>query len=222
DRQTIREKAPPAPKPGAPKATAQPAPAPAPPGTPATMIGPPPPDPEQQSPDPAEAAEHNPNLTPEQARQAAYGPWEFHTEKRELAYSRRIDATIAALKSAGVPVIWVGLPPQRGTKASTDSAYLNELYRSRAEKAGIVYVDIWDGFVDEAGRYSPQGPDYEGQIRRLRTGDGVYFTKFGARKLAHYVEREVERSIASRGAPVALPVPVDPGPQVAKPGGPAH
>ena len=162
-------------------------------------------------------------MTPEQARQANYGPWEFHSEKWELAYIKRIDATIAALKSAGVPVIWVGLPSQRGPKASADSSYLNELYRSRAEKAGIVYVDIWDGFVDEAGRYSPQGPDYEGQIRRLRTGDGVYFTKFGARKLAHYVEREIQRTITNRGMSVALPVPVDPGPQPnAKPGGPAQ
>ena len=122
-----------------------------------------------------------------------------------------------------MPVIWVGLPSQRGPKASADSSYLNELYRSRAEKAGIVYVDIWDGFVDEAGRYSPQGPDYEGQIRRLRTGDGVYFTKFGARKLAHYVEREIQRTINNRGMSVALPVPVDVGPQApsAKPGGAA-
>ena len=95
-------------------------------------------------------------------------------------------------------------------QGSANSSYLNELYRSRAEKAGIVYVDIWDGFVDEAGRYSPQGPDYEGQIRRLRTGDGVYFTKFGARKLAHYVEREIQRTITNRGMSVALPVPVDP------------
>jgi uncharacterized protein len=44
---------------------------------------------------------------------------------------------------------WVGLPSQRGTKSSQESAYLNELYRRRAEEAGIVYVDIWDGFVDE-------------------------------------------------------------------------
>src|SRR5207247_2010432 len=220
DRQTIREKAPPVPRPGAPKPNAQAAPA-APSATPPTP--PPPPDPEQQPPAPSEAAEHA-NMTPEQARQASYGPWEFHTEKWELAYIRRIDATIAALKSAGVPVIWVGLPSQRGTKASADSSYLNELYRSRAEKAGIVYVDIWDGFVDEAGRYSPQGPDYEGQIRRLRSGDGLYYTKFGARKVAHYVEREIQRSIANRGMPVALPVPVDPGPQGpnAKPGGPAQ
>jgi hypothetical protein len=223
DRQTIREKAPPppprgaaAPKGGAPQA-AQPAQPAAPQGPP------PPPDAEQQPPEPAQAVEQHPNMTPEQARQASYGPWEFRSEKWELAYIKRIDATIAALKSAGVPVLWVGLASQRGTKSSQDSAYLNELYRSRAEKAGIVYVDIWDGFVDEAGRYSPQGPDYEGQIRRLRTGDGVYFTKFGARKLAHYVEREIQRITGNKGMPVALPMPVDPGPQApAKPGGPAQ
>ncbi len=209
DRQTIREAAPPPPPRGAPKANAQLATPPA------------PPDAEQQ---PPERAELHPNMTPEQARQAAYGPWEFRAEKWELAYIKRIDATIAALKSAGVPVIWVGLASQRGTKSSQDSSYLNELYRSRAEKAGIVFVDIWDGFIDEAGRYSPQGPDYEGQIRRLRTGDGVYFTKFGARKLAHYVEREIQRIIGNKGLPVALPMPVDPGPQTpnAKPGSPAQ
>jgi hypothetical protein len=204
----------------APKAAAQPAQ----PGAAAVPTPPAPPaDPEQQPPEQPAAAEAPANMTPEQARQANYGPWEFHSEKWELAYIRRIDATIAALKSAGAPVIWVGLPSQRGPKASADSSYLNELYRSRAEKAGIVYVDIWDGFVDEAGRYSPQGPDYEGQIRRLRTGDGVYFTKFGARKLAHYVEREIQRTINNRGMSVALPVPVDPGPQPnAKPGAPAQ
>jgi uncharacterized protein len=136
----------------------------------------------------------------------------FHTEKWEPAYIKRVDATIAALKSAGVPVLWVGLPSQRGTKASSDSSYLNEIYRSRAEKAGIVYVDIWAGFVDDSGPFSPQGPDYEGQIRRLRTNDGVYFTKFGARKLAHYAAREIDRSLATRSIPVALPVP---GPQPA-------
>src|SRR5262249_58185163 len=100
-----------------------------------------------------------------------------------------------------------------GTDASAELAYLNELYRSEAEKAGIAYVDIWDGFVDEDGRFSPQGPDYLGQTRRLRTSDGVYFTKFGARKLAHYVEREIERGLSSQRVPVALPVPVGSSPQ---------
>jgi uncharacterized protein len=207
DRQTIREKAPP------------PAPANAQPIQPPPAVPPSRPDLERQ---PVE--QKHPHLTPTQARQADYGPWEFQSEKWELAYIKRIDETIAALKSAGVPIIWVGLPSQRGTKAADDSTYLNELYRSRAEKAGIIYVDIWDGFVDEAGKFSTQGPDYLGQTRRLRTGDGVYFTKFGARKLAHYVEREIERIIGNKGLPVALPVPVGPATQApnAKSGGAAQ
>jgi hypothetical protein len=33
----------------------------------------------------------------------------------------------------------------------------------------------------------------------------VYFTKAGARKLAHYVEREITRLLAAHSAPIALP-----------------
>ena len=153
----------------------------------------------QGEPDPARRSR------PSRAPATATGPFEFRTEKWEAAYVKRIDDTIAALKSNGVPVFWVGLPALRGPRATTDAAYLNELYRSRAEKAGIIYVDVWDGFVDEAGRFTLQGPDFEGQIRRLRSGDGVYFTKAGARKLAHYVEREIAAQHRQRAVPVALP-----------------
>jgi uncharacterized protein len=135
---------------------------------------------------------------------------EFRSDAWSEAYSRRIDDTIAALKTSGVPVFWVGLPPLRGQKAASDISFLNDLYRSRADKAGIIYIDVWDGFVDEDGRYSQSGPDVEGQTRRLRTGDGVYYTQAGARKLAHYVQREVQRWLSTRAAPVAVSVPEEP------------
>jgi hypothetical protein len=83
--------------------------------------------------------------------------------------------------------------------------FLDSLYREAAAKAGITYVDVWDGFVDDAGRFLQKGPDFEGQLRQLRSYDGVYFNKYGARKLAHYVEREITRLLASRSAPLALP-----------------
>jgi len=134
----------------------------------------------------------------------ANGVIEFRGDAWEKIYSRRIDETVAALKSKGVPVFWVGLPSIRGTKSTADVVYLNDLYRARAEKAGAVYIDVWDGFIDEAGKYTNFGPDYEGQMRRLRSADGVFFTKYGARKLAHYVERELRRYMSNRG-PVALP-----------------
>src|SRR5262245_17409169 len=135
----------------------------------------------------------------------ATGTIEFRTDPWAEIYSKRIDETIAALKSKGVPVFWVGLPSIRGTKSTADAVYLNDLYRARAERAGVIYIDIWDGFVDEAGKYSNFGPDYEGQMRRLRSSDGVFFTKSGALKLAHYVEREIRRQMNSRVAPIAIP-----------------
>jgi len=142
-----------------------------------------------------------------QQRPGPGGMYEFHTDKWAEIYSKRIDDMIAALKARGVPVVWVGLPAIRGPKSTSDMSYLDELYRARAEKAGIVYVDIWDGFVDEQGRYATQGPDFEGQIRRLRTGDGVHFTKAGAVKLASYVAHELRRVMSTHLAPIALPAP---------------
>ena len=138
------------------------------------------------------------------SRQVQTVSYDFHTDKWAEAYGKRIDEMIAALKTNGVPVLWIGLPAIRGTRTIGDISYLNELYRKRAEKAGITYVDIWDGFVDDQGQYTVQGPDFEGQIRRLRSSDGVHFTKYGAEKLAHYIEHDVRRAL-KRGIPVAVP-----------------
>jgi hypothetical protein len=150
--------------------------------------------------------EQTPAAQPEaQPAKKTGGTVEFRTDQWAEIYSKRIDETINAMKSKGVPVIWVGLPSLRGAKSTADAVYLNDLYRARAERAGIVYIDIWDGFVDEGGKYSNFGPDYEGQMRRLRSADGVFFTKAGALKLAHYVEREIRRHMNSRATPIALP-----------------
>ena len=149
--------------------------------------------------------ENGQDLIAPETKRGARGTAEFRTEEWEQIYTKRIDETIAAMKSKGVPVLWVGLPSIRGTRSTADASYLNELYRARAEKAGIVYVDIWDGFVDENGKFTYFGPDFEGQNRRLRASDGVNFTKNGARKLAHYVERELRRFMSNHTAPIAMP-----------------
>jgi uncharacterized protein len=159
-----------------------------------------------QSKDQPDEADQQSIVAPEQQPGTkANGVIEFRTDQWAEIYSKRIDETIAALKSKGVPVFWVGLPSIRGAKSTADAVYLNDLYRARAERAGAIYIDIWDGFVDEGGKYSNFGPDYEGQMRRLRSNDGVFFTKYGAFKLAHYVEREIRRTMNSRVTPVALP-----------------
>ena len=157
------------------------------------------------SPDDAADNDVPPIIAPEKSTRSPNGVYEFREEHWGELYSKKIEEMIGVLKSKGVPVLWVGLPVVRGPKATADTLFLDSLYRDAAGKAGITYVDVWDGFVDEAGRFLQQGPDFEGQIRRLRSYDGVYFTRPGARKLAHYVEREITRLLATRSAPFTLP-----------------
>src|SRR5262249_805668 len=156
---------------------------------------------------------------PEPQQQHAPGVYEFQTDRWEEIYTKRIDDTIAALKSRGVPVFWVGLPAIRGQKQTADVSYLDDLFRARADKPGIVYVHLCDRFVDDQNRFLLQGPDSEGQNRKLRANDGIHFTRPGARKLAHYLEREINRVAPLGATPVALPEPQQQLPNE-KPGGP--
>jgi uncharacterized protein len=154
--------------------------------------------------DAADSSGAPPAAAPEIAR-SPNGVYEFREERWVVLYKKKIEEMIDVLKSKGVPVLWVGLPVVRGPKSTADMLFLDSLYRDMSGKAGIAYVDVWDGFVDEAGRFLQKGPDFEGQMRQLRSYDGVYFTKPGARKLAHYVEREITRLLATCSAPIALP-----------------
>jgi hypothetical protein len=155
--------------------------------------------------DDADNADAAPVTAPEKSARSPNGIYEFREDRWVELYTKKIEEMIAVAKSKGVPVVWVGLPAIRGPKGTSDMLFLDSLYRDASGKAGITYVDVWDGFVDESGRFLQKGPDFEGQPRKLRADDGIYFTKPGARKLAHYVEREITRLLAGRSAPVALP-----------------
>jgi hypothetical protein len=155
--------------------------------------------------DAADSSDAPPTLAPEKSTRSPNGVYEFREERWVELYTKKIEEMIGVMKSKGVPVLWVGLPAVRGARPTQDMLFLDSLYRDAAGKAGITYVDVWDGFVDEAGRFLQKGPDFEGQSRQLRSYDGVFFTKPGARKLAHYVEREITRLMAARSAPIALP-----------------
>jgi uncharacterized protein len=148
----------------------------------------------------------NAEAPPVKGARSPNGLYEFRQAPWVELYAKKIEEMITAAKSKGVPVIWVGLPAIAGPKGTSDMLFLDSLYREAAGKAGISYVDVWDGFVDERGLFQQKGPDFEGQIRQLRSYDGIFFTKAGARKLAHYVEREITRVLAARSGPIALPI----------------
>lgn len=118
------------------------------------------------------------------------------------AYQRRIDAFIAAVGEAGAALVWTGTPPFRFRSMSADMLVLNEIYRSRVEQAGGFFVDVWDGFVDADGNFIERGPDIKGQVVRLRGSDGINFTAAGQRKMAFYVERQLQQMLGDSALPL--------------------
>ena len=81
----------------------------------------------------------------------------------------------------------------RSSASSRDMTYLNDFYKAAVTPAGGHYLDIWNGFTDDNGAYTSSGPDVDGQLRALRTSDGINFTRAGRLKLAFYVEREIRK-----------------------------
>ena len=134
-----------------------------------------------------------------QAMQTPSGRFQPLSDGWRTEYVARVDEFLRILREADVTVYWTGLPPMPGNRVSADMEALNEITRERALAAGAKFIDVWDGFADDDGRYTPVGPDLTGAIRRLRAGDGVHFSRNGNDKLAHYVEEEIRLDFASAG-----------------------
>ena len=118
-------------------------------------------------------------------------------------YGQRIESVLRVFQERRLPVIWVGAPPMREERVSADLLALNDLVRDRVQRAGAIFVDIWPGFVDSENRYAVKGPDFEGQVTRLRTSGGASFTAAGGRKAAHFVDRELKQLLAARETAVS-------------------
>ena len=123
------------------------------------------------------------------------GAFDLRAPRWKQIYGDRVEAIAQAFKARGIPLIWVGLPVMKSERFSGDMERLNEVIRERAGRAGATYVDVWDAFLDDRGQFATYGPDVNGQFQKLRAADGVHFTKPGARKVAHFVEMEINRLV---------------------------
>ncbi|MEM5474687.1 DUF459 domain-containing protein [Hoeflea sp. AS60] len=115
-------------------------------------------------------------------------------------YERRTQLLIDALRGRNTPILWIGLPAFQSPSMTTDMVALNSVYRAQIEKAGGEFIDIWDGFVDEEGKFIFTGSDINGQQVRLRGSDGINVTQAGRRKIAFYAEKSIRRLLGDAAA----------------------
>lgn len=137
------------------------------------------------------------------------GSYEIRSDRWRELYVKRVDDFLAKLKEKNAPIYVVGMPPVSAARANADMQYLNDIFRERAARADVRFIEVWEGFVDEQGQFAASGAAMDGQTRRLRISDGVHFTRTGARKLAHYVERDLLRLFESRIRSPYLPYGLD-------------
>ncbi|WP_411033459.1 DUF459 domain-containing protein [Shinella sp. BYT-45] len=124
----------------------------------------------------------------------------FRSEAWTKEYEARVARIATLAREGGKPLLWMGMPAFQSSALTADMTTLNNIYRAGVEKAGGEFVDIWDGFVDEEGKFVTSGSDINGQQVRLRGSDGINFTKAGKRKLAFYVEKEIRRLLGDAAA----------------------
>ena len=82
-------------------------------------------------------------------RRVAVGSEEWKTE-----YARRIDRLVRILKQRGVAIYWVSLPMVRRNDMSEDVQMLNEVFRERTLLNNVKFIDEYETFADEEGKYN--------------------------------------------------------------------
>ncbi|TCK16641.1 hypothetical protein EV667_4415 [Ancylobacter aquaticus] len=139
---------------------------------------------------------------------------ELFDERWRDLYSRRVEDFLLALKLQRRNVVVVGLPPVEDAVRNEQITRYNALLKEMVERSGFIFVDVTDGFVDENGKFMMSGPAVDGQRRRLRTADGVGFTRAGARKLAFFVDQKLDDLLTGKDLPATAADPADARPSI--------
>ncbi|NGP16761.1 SGNH/GDSL hydrolase family protein [Devosia aurantiaca] len=130
--------------------------------------------------------------------------YETLTEGWKAAYQARLNDFLNRLRAARKPVVWVGLPPMSKSDYSAAISQISALQKLAAFSGGAEFLDIYDRFLGEDGKYSSQGPDVNGQNARMRKDDGIHFSNAGSDKLAFYISQAL--SAFYRGGTISVAV----------------
>jgi uncharacterized protein len=136
---------------------------------------------------------------------------EFNSPEWLAAYRTRTAGLLDVLKSAGVKVFWVAIPPMGDALYERDMQILAALQKQEAMAKGATYVDLRANFLGPGGAYTDTGPDDTGEIRKLRARDGVEFLRQGNTRFGQLLLAEIKREMEAKSLQASLqPTPAAP------------
>ncbi len=119
-------------------------------------------------------------------------------------YTARVSNFVNQLRNAGKPTIWVGLPPMEAPTYAKAIAAISEIQKLAVFSGGAEFLDIYERFLNEEGKYSSFGPDLNGNRVRMRKDDGIHLSAAGADKLAFFLSQTLK--LYYRGGGVGIEV----------------
>ena len=122
----------------------------------------------------------------------------------------RIDKFVAAVRSTGAVVYWVGLPVMRDPQLDADMQAMDAFYEEHMRRLGVPFVDSRPLTLDAEGRYNAYLPDLKtGKPALMRTGDGLHMIGVGYQRLTNGVaadlRRYADRARQAAGRPAPTP-----------------
>ncbi|KFC62110.1 Hypothetical protein precursor [Devosia sp. LC5] len=136
------------------------------------------------------------------------GSYAALSEPWNAAYQARIADFLGQLRAARKPVIWVGLPPMAKGDYSTAMTQISNIQKLASFSGGAEFLDIYERFLGEDGKYSSYGPDVSGQNALMRKDDGIHFSAAGSDKLAFYLSQTIRTFYRGSGVSVAVGDPL--------------
>jgi hypothetical protein len=123
-------------------------------------------------------------------------------------YQTRLNAFLGQLRAARKPVVWMGLPPMARSQYSAAISQISAIHRLAAFSGGAEFIDIYDRFADEDGKYTAYGPDVNGQNAVMRKDDGIHYSAAGSDKLAFYISQTMRSFYRGGQISVAIADPL--------------
>lgn len=112
---------------------------------------------------------------------------EFNSPEWLAAYRQRLGGILGTLLVSGSRIYWVSLPPMADAKYEEAMRIVLDLQRKEVEARGGIFIDIRPAFTTADGAFTAMGPDETGEVKKLRSSDGIGFFKRGNNRMAQLV-----------------------------------
>ena len=122
-----------------------------------------------------------------QAIRSGEARFEFSTPEWLSAYRQRLNGILGTLLVSGSKIYWVALPPMADENYNAAMTLVRGAQQKEVAARGGTFIDIVPAFSTPEGAYTATGADETGEVRKLRSSDGVGFFKQGNNRMAQLV-----------------------------------